>query len=383
MSADAAEDAANLIQNPSFETAAANGNPANWAKGGWGSNTRVFTYPVSPGYNSEKAAKVEITNYTTGDAKWYFTDVPVVSGKVYKFSNYYNSNVQSYLTVRLTKTNGTFQYMDIGKPEASADWQQFVKVFTMPADVTSISVFHVIKSVGSLTVDNYSFAETADADPSKFPTGMISLNFDDGHRNAYDYGFPIITDAGLKASFYIITKNFGFPGYVNQQEVLNMQAAGHEIGSHSRTHKDLTTLSQSELHSEIAGSREDLLAIGVRSVTTFVYPFGAYNRVTNALVKQIYEGTRTSNGGVTDKNEDPLLLERRAVQTGVTMTQVKGWIDDAVKNKRWQILVFHNIDTTGGPYSTTPAMLQEITDYIKANNVPVVTVAEGTKIMKR
>ena len=38
-------------------------------RGYWGTNDSSFEYPVA-GYNTDKAVKVSISNYTDGDAKW-------------------------------------------------------------------------------------------------------------------------------------------------------------------------------------------------------------------------------------------------------------------------------------------------------------------------
>src|SRR4051812_38294002 len=62
----------NLIVNPSFETAGSTGLPANWLKGGYGTNTRTPTYPATPSQDGAVAARVSITSYSSGDAKWYF-----------------------------------------------------------------------------------------------------------------------------------------------------------------------------------------------------------------------------------------------------------------------------------------------------------------------
>jgi len=68
----------NLISNPSFESSST--TPVGWSKGGYGTNNRALTFPVS-GLNGGRGAGVSITSYTNGDAKWYFTDVPVAPGK--------------------------------------------------------------------------------------------------------------------------------------------------------------------------------------------------------------------------------------------------------------------------------------------------------------
>ena len=148
----------NLISNPSLETMSSDPTlPQDWVKGGWGTNTRVFTYPT-PGVNGNKAAKVEITSYTSGDAKWYFKEVPVTPGQTYTFSEFYMSNVPSLVGIRYTMANGTFAYLDIANglvSNISNRWLKATGTFTVPPNVVSMTVFHVIKQVGYLMVDDF------------------------------------------------------------------------------------------------------------------------------------------------------------------------------------------------------------------------------------
>lgn len=58
-------------------------------------------------------------------------------------------------------------------------------------------------------------------------------------------------------------------------QVLSLEAAGHEIGAHTKHHVFLTQVSTSTQQDEIAGSRADLLdegEVGVDSVTSIAYP---------------------------------------------------------------------------------------------------------------
>lgn len=102
----------NLISNPSVEDSTLSNIPQRWFKGGYGVNTRTFTYPVS-GVGGGKAIKVDIQSYTSGDAKWYFEDIPVTAGKKYNFSDYYISNLPSTIDVRYKMNDGTYKYFDI------------------------------------------------------------------------------------------------------------------------------------------------------------------------------------------------------------------------------------------------------------------------------
>lgn len=60
----------NLIANPSFEIASGS-LPANWNQGGWGSNTRNFSYTSTSHHSGSMSATVNVSNYVSGDAKWY------------------------------------------------------------------------------------------------------------------------------------------------------------------------------------------------------------------------------------------------------------------------------------------------------------------------
>ncbi len=161
----------NLIQNPSLEVAGSNGDPQGWFRGGWGTNTRSFTYPAI-GYEGAKAAKVEITAYTSGDAKWYFQEVAVTPGQQYTFSSSYISSVPSFISVRYKMANGTFTYLDLPLQAASpAAWKHVQGTFTAPSNVVSLTVFHVIKQVGYLTTDNFSLT-TGDVPP---PSPSVNL----------------------------------------------------------------------------------------------------------------------------------------------------------------------------------------------------------------
>src|SRR5258706_6437730 len=150
----------NFVPNPTLETPSPNpAFPQSWLKGGSGTDARILTYPVAV-HNSARAAKTEITSYTSGDAKWYFTSAAASSGQQYIFSDYSISNTTSYVTMRYLLQDGTYKYQDVmlNIPSHSS-WTQYSNGFTVPtyaSAVASMTVFHLIKSVGFLTVDDYS-----------------------------------------------------------------------------------------------------------------------------------------------------------------------------------------------------------------------------------
>ena len=76
---------------------------------------------------------------------------------------------------------------------------------------------------------------------------------------------------------------------LNWEQLAELSEVGWEIGSHSRTHRLLSRLSDAELHDEIAGSREDVTA-HVGRCASFSYPWGVLSpRAIDKVVESGYE----------------------------------------------------------------------------------------------
>lgn len=149
----------NLIPNPSLETAGSGGAPAHWHSGGYGSNTRSFTYPATPAENGSAAASLTVSSRASGDAKWYFDDVAITGGATYQFSDYYRASAPSVIDVRYKFSDGSYGYYDVAAPPASASYRQAVARFQAPAGAVSLTVFHLVNRNGSLTTDDYALAQ--------------------------------------------------------------------------------------------------------------------------------------------------------------------------------------------------------------------------------
>ena len=106
------------------------------------------------------------------------------------------------------------------------------------------------------------------------PPRPILITFDDGHLNNYTTAFPIMQKYGFTGVLYIIANYMGTDQYMNADEIKEMAAAGWEVGSHTISHMDLTTLDPYGQRHEIVDSRTLLEnALGV-PILTIAYPFG-------------------------------------------------------------------------------------------------------------
>lgn len=369
----------NLLQNGDFETAGSGGLPADWQKGGYGTNTRTFSYPVAGA--SGNGAKISITSYSSGDAAWIYAPLKLPSG-IYVYSDSYSANVQSVVEVQYHHSNGSYTYQDLASLPASSSFTSESVGFTVPSDVTDVLVYHLIEDVGSLTIDNASIEANTDTN-GVFATGAVTLTFDNGWLSQYDTAMSKMDQYGFKGTFYIIThelSDYGYSGFVSKAQIKDMYADGQEIGSHTQTHPYLTDLSESQQWQEINGSRQDLFALNVGPIDSFAYPYGDYDSTTIALVQQAgYTNARSTINGNAVPNSDPYQLPRFVMLNTTTAAQAEAAIDEAIKEKAWIIIELHQVDNSGDTYATTPATFSAIVDYLHSKGVSVVTMQEGVQ----
>lgn len=107
-----------------------------------------------------------------------------------------------------------------------------------------------------------------------------------------------------------------------------------DVGAHTVTHTQLSSLSQSEQESEISGSKSDLEKILDRPIYTFAYPFGErgdYSEDSIRLAREAGFSCACSNfSGLTTWLTDPFQLPRYIVRDwdGETFSKkLRGWFE--------------------------------------------------------
>lgn len=84
----------------------------------------------------------------------------------------------------------------------------------------------------------------------------IEVTFDDGDITNYTKAYPILKEFGMKASFFIIVEWVGAKGYMNWDQIKELEQAGMTIGSHGMTHRILLELKDDEIEHELKASKK-------------------------------------------------------------------------------------------------------------------------------
>jgi peptidoglycan/xylan/chitin deacetylase (PgdA/CDA1 family) len=101
--------------------------------------------------------------------------------------------------------------------------------------------------------------------------------------------------------------------FLSWDDLATMLRAGHEVGSHTRTHANLAALGTAELEDEIAGSRAELEA-RLGPIHHFAWPFGRFfhvrRQVIDAMARAGYASSASTERGchVVPAGRSPTIL---------------------------------------------------------------------------
>lgn len=158
------------------------------------------------------------------------------------------------------------------------------------------------KQIRILKEDGYRFLTVSDIRKSDPTDKVVAITFDDAYESVFENAFPILKDENVPATIYAISDyvgelnswdlNVGNLQFAHStwEQLKVMRDAGWEIGSHTRTHKDLRSVNDDDLKNELRESKdviESKLEITVQSLS---FPFGrANNREVGAAIEAGYE----------------------------------------------------------------------------------------------
>jgi len=114
----------------------------------------------------------------------------------------------------------------------------------------------------------------------------VCITFDDGSETDLIAAAPVLREFGFGATFYLTAGFLGMPGYLDAEQVRDLQAQGFEIGCHSMTHPYLSDLSEPELKREIVDAKHRIEEIVRGTVDHFSCPGGRYNQPALAVARR-------------------------------------------------------------------------------------------------
>jgi len=194
----------------------------------------------------------------------------------------------------------------------------------------SVSPENFSRQLEYLTANNYqtiSLAQLLDgfSGDYKIEDGKkpIVLTFDDGYDDAYTQAYPILKKHNMTATFYIITGQIGNSERMTVDQIKELDANGMIIGSHTKNHLDISSLSTSQLEIQLSESKSYLEQLLGHPVVDFCYPAGKYNQDNiNSLKNDGYLTATATKSGIADTKSNLFELPRIRMQNSTDLTKL-------------------------------------------------------------
>jgi peptidoglycan-N-acetylglucosamine deacetylase len=221
----------------------------------------------------------------------------------------------------------------------------------------------------------------------------VSLSFDDGRSSQMDTGIPVLAQARLPVTFYVV------PGSIEKRQTAWRAAAGagHEIGSHSLTHpcsgnfafarqKALEDYTLARMDAELEQAGTEIKRITGVLPVTFAYPCGQTfvgRGVTTAsyvpLVSKRFLAGRLWQG---ETANDPAFVDLSQVHAvsmdDLDLTDLRATLDATLEQGRWLVLAGHDISEQPGRQTTRVSLLRALGEYLHTPERGVWVAPVGT-----
>ncbi|MFF2910015.1 polysaccharide deacetylase family protein [Paenibacillus sp. NPDC057934] len=207
--------------------------------------------------------------------------------------------------------------------------------------------------------------------------GLVTFITDDASQQDYTIYLPLFGSLGVPFCTGVITSTVGNAGKATKAQLLEIQAAGNEIMSHSHTHPHLSELSDAASEAEFLNSKAWLLDNGF-DVESFIIPYGFWSEREKEYAKKYYRACRVSDYGLNGLNQSPIeTFELKCIwlDTNVvinndpsgfptnTFNYYKYYIDKAFEKNTWLIIGTHswNVEEAG-----LTSLLTNVINYAKS-----------------
>jgi len=164
-----------------------------------------------------------------------------------------------------------------------------------------------------------------------FPDRAVVVTFDDGFADNYHNAFPVLQKESIPMTLFLTAAFIGTGELpvirdrsgvapLDWPQVNEMARHGIDLGAHTLTHPNLTTLDDEALWREIAESRDRIEQRTSTRVRSFCYPRGDFDARVKGVVREAgYELACTTMEGCVTPDTHPFSLRRTFIANDDTL----------------------------------------------------------------
>jgi len=208
----------------------------------------------------------------------------------------------------------------------------------------------------------------------------ILFTFDDTHESDYSVAFSYMQSKGMIGTSYIIQSAIDSTNGLTEAQIIEMDAAGWDIGNHTVSHVALTALTEAEQETEIGDCKTYLDGLGLTRASKHVaYPLGAYNADTLTAMTNLGMITgRTIVEGFKTIDQFTWYELPSTVLTSTTSLEYMRALVDYIKCYGYtSIFYMHEIvESISSPGQWLISDFQALVDHVYDNKIPTLTISQ-------
>lgn len=311
------------------------------------------------------------TDQSFGLAGWTPPKVGIKAHQYYYYSFKYQSDNDISIVVDYELSDGSYRYEVLDTAPANSEYSEYSLFIDVPSDAISMQP--------SLQISNGTISQELPKlvlvkDSASFTEPIVSITFDDGLYTSYSNGGKTLNENNMKATYYINPGLIGQNRYMGDTDVRDLLANGHQIGSHTYIHTDITMLSKKALNNDLKKANKYISKLGIQNID-FASPYGKYDQILIPSLKENQSSHRGTEMGINTKqnlNKDELygLFIRKTT----TDDDLRKQLNDAKLKKGWIILIYHDIELSSSEFSIDKETFDRHVKIIKDSGIKVSTV---------
>lgn len=212
---------------------------------------------------------------------------------------------------------------------------------------------------------------------------IVSFSFDDFPQSAATTGAEILERHDWRGTYYAAA---GYAGTETHHGVMfdagdleRLQAAGHEIGCHTHSHLDGSSVSPDVMLADIDRNESALRELGYQGpLDSFAYPYGEVIPATKKLLADRFATLRGVHAAINRGQCDRSLLKSVPIDGGEPgIARAIEAAEALVQDPGWLIFYIHDVQDQPTEWGCTPGQLARVCDAVERSGARVLTVSDA------
>ena len=204
---------------------------------------------------------------------------------------------------------------------------------------------------------------------------IVSFVDDDCRSEAYTVLFPLVQELGMPYTVACPAGLMGKTGRMTVEQLQEMARSGVTVACHTMTETDMEQDTPETLEATLQQFEAEMRRWGIRGVRSYAYVNGRYKADCLNTVKKHFDLGLTVEKGINQIPYESCRMKRVEVfpkNKSYTLEDVKAWVDKAVQDGGWLILMTHAWYTT-----FDAAQLKELVGYIRASGAELMDLYDA------